>query len=129
MKLTIGGGSGALDEVQSALESVWAFNAHVPGLIRMQISIAVTEIAANILEHGRAMSFELEVHVRPDEVEVEFTDDGHPAHIDLASVRMPDELADRGRGLAMAKAVAQLVSYARDELGNHWRIVSKRFSS
>ncbi|MFN8073325.1 MAG: ATP-binding protein [Mycobacterium sp.] len=128
MKLTVGGGSGALDEVQSALETAWAFNAHVPGLIRMQVSIAVTEIAANIIEHARAVSFQIEVHVRPGEVEVELTDDGHPAEIDLAAVRMPGELAERGRGLAMAQAAVRLVSYARDELGNHWRVVSKRFS-
>ena len=129
VKLTIGGGSGALDEVQSALESVWAFNAHVPGLIRMQICIAVTEIAANMLEHARAMSIELEVHVRPDEVEVQRSDDGHPAEIDLVSVEMTGELAERGRGLAMAKAAVGLVAYARDEFGNHWRVVSKRFGS
>lgn len=128
MKLTIGGGSGALDEVQSALEKVWAFNAHVPGLIRMQVSIAVTEIAANILEHGHARSLQMEVHVRPDEVEVDLNDDGPPAQVDLSAVRMPEEMAERGRGLAMSQAAVRLVSYARDESGNHWRVVSQRFS-
>jgi serine/threonine-protein kinase RsbW len=40
---------------------------------------------------------------------------------------MPDEVAERGRGLAMAQAALRLLAYFRDELGNHWRLVSKAF--
>ena len=69
---------------------------------RMQFEVAVAEIGANIIEHaGRAgtVSLTLELELTPDRLEARFSDDGHPARVDLRTVEMPDVMADRGRGL------------------------------
>lgn len=42
---------------------------------------------------------------------------------------MPDWTASRGRGLAIAKAVLGRLDYFRDDVGNHWTLVSKEFTS
>lgn len=128
MKLDIDAGPGALDEVQGALDTFWSLHDEVPRRIRLEVGIAATEIAANIVEHCHALRIAMEIVVRRDEVEVDFTDTGDAPDVDLQSTHMPDELAERGRGLPMAQAALRLLSYVRDEFGNHWRLVSKGFS-
>lgn len=125
----IAAGPGALDEVQSVLDSFWSLHVEVPARVRMEIGIAAAEIAANILEHGFAISLRMELGLTPNEVHVEFAYAGEPVAVDLHSVSMPDEVAERGRGLAIAQAVLSLLSYVRDEAGNHWKLVSKAFSN
>ena len=95
----------------------------------MEVGIAAAEIAANILEHGCARGLHMEIQVLPDAVEIEFTDDGNPAEVDLFTIHMPDEDAERGRGLPLAQAALRMLGYFRDELGNHWKLVSKAISS
>lgn len=95
------------------------------------MEMAVAEIVANIVEHAgriQAATVEMQMRVLPDHVEVAFTDTGAEAEIDLDEVRMPEELAEGGRGLAIAKAVLERVAYHRTELGNHWTLVSRPFA-
>lgn len=120
-------GPGALEELAAALDTFWSTNNHVPAAIRMQVGIAVAEVAANIIEHGDARWLRVAMHVGLSQVHVDFNDDGAPPAIELASVVMPDELAERGRGLALAKAALGLFSYHRDQFGNHWRMISQAF--
>lgn len=122
---------GALAEVREVLDKVWSAHADVPNSVRSEISIAAGEIAANIIEHsgsGRDVQMRMEVMVLPDEVQVRFVDDGSRVDVDLDSVRMPDVKAERGRGLAVAKAVLRHLSYQRTDDGNQWTLVSERFS-
>ena len=127
MKLNIAAGPRSLDDVQIALDTFWAGHERVPANVRIEVSIAAGEIAANILEHGHASGLQMEIELHSHEVLVEFTDCGNPAEIDLFAVQMPDEAAERGRGLPLAQAALRLLAYFRDELGNHWRLVSKAF--
>jgi len=127
VKLNIAAGPGTLGDVQTALDTFWSHHDEVPTGVRLEVGIAAAEIAANILEHGCAGELQMDIAVVADEVQVEFTDSGDPAEIDLFLIRMPDEMAERGRGLALAQATLRLLSYFRDELGNHWRLVSKAF--
>ena len=99
----------------------------MPSEVRVEVGIAAGEIAANILEHGCAGELQMEIAVFSNEVHVEFTDGGNPAEVDLFRIRMPDETAERGRGLALAQSALRLLAYFRDELGNHWRLVSRAF--
>ncbi len=62
-----------------------------------------------------------------DQVHVTFTDNGLPANIDLTSVAMPDTMAERGRGLALAQTVLDQLAYRGDDLGNQWTLISQRF--
>jgi len=122
-------GPGALREIETALERTWSAHPHVPRTVRMHMAIAAGEIGANIVEHaasGRPVRIWLDVEVSPSRVNLEFTDDGEPAQIDMNAVRMPDDLAERGRGLALARAVLDELTYRRADC-NHWTLVSKRF--
>ena len=56
MKLEITNGPGALEQIHGALEAFWRKHEQVPQHIRNEISIATGEIAANILEHARAVT-------------------------------------------------------------------------
>jgi serine/threonine-protein kinase RsbW len=123
-------GPGTLADIARFLDEVLSTHQHVPDTVRMQVSIAAGEIGANIMEHaGRAqpVSIRMEVRVLIDEVWVEFIDDGAPAELDLTAVRLPDDMAERGRGLALAQAVLEKLKYRRNAK-NHWTLVSKRFS-
>jgi serine/threonine-protein kinase RsbW len=128
LKLEITNGPAALEQIHAALEAFWRKHEQVPQHIRNEISIATGEIAANILEHARAVTVWMELHARPDAIEIEFTDGGDPIDIDLDAASMPDAMAESGRGLALAQAALRLLSYFRDEVGNHGRLVSNAFS-
>lgn len=121
-------GPETLDAVQRTLDTVWA--AHdVDEVVRIHMDLAAGEIAANIIEHsggGRPVRLRMEVELDADAVRATFLDDGHPSPVDLAEVRMPDELSDRGRGLAIAHRVLDELSYRRDGEGNHWTLVRSR---
>jgi len=71
----------------------------------------------------------MDLWVLDDQVRIEFTDDGLPAEadLDLTSVRMPDVMAENGRGLALARVSLSELSYHRGPAGNRWTLVSNRF--
>lgn len=121
----------ALAEVESVLEHVCATIHRVSADTVMKLKIAVSEIVANIVEHATKgvstmVEIEMWIQVRADEVLVRFADDGNPADSEHVVTRMPDEWAERGRGLAMARAVLSHLSYERIDDRNHWTLVSPR---
>ena len=71
------------------------------------------------------MRLRMEVQLSPDAVRITVTDDGQSAPLDLSRVAMPDEMAERGRGLAIAIRVLDELSYHRDSDGNHWTLVHR----
>lgn len=96
---------------------------------RFPFEIAVAEIAANIIEHaalGQAVSMSLQLRALPERLEAEFTDEGRPARVDLEAVELPDALAERGRGLAIAMAALDELSYRRRGGVNRWILVRER---
>ncbi|MCZ4655181.1 ATP-binding protein [Dietzia kunjamensis] len=96
---------------------------------RMQFEVAVAEIAANIIEHagnGEQVTLSLELLLSPDRLEARFTDNGTPARVDLRSVEMPDALAERGRGLAIALSALDELAYRRRLGSNMWHLVCYR---
>lgn len=120
-------GPDALEQIERVLAALWAQHPHVPEDIRMRLGIAVTEIAANIIEHATAsldklVRLQMWAHVRDDEVLVTFIDDGIPAPAALPSPDMPGEQAERGRGLPMAQAVLNRLTYHRADEVNHWTL-------
>ncbi|WP_238994581.1 ATP-binding protein [Mycolicibacterium chubuense] len=117
-------GSETLAEIQGTLDLALA-NEDVSEYAKMCIELAVSEIGTNIIEHsgdGEPVRLRMVVEVQPDAIAVTFTDDGHPAPIDLSSVSMPDEASEGGRGLAIAHRVLDELSYSRDRDGNHWTL-------
>jgi serine/threonine-protein kinase RsbW len=126
-------GPDALDKIHRCLDELWSAHPELSEVVRTQLSVAVAEIGANIIEYshpGQPMRIQvrmqMQVHLLAHEVEIVFTDEGDPAHVDLATVTMPDEMAERGRGLALAKACLDRLTYRRDATGNHWTLAVKR---
>jgi serine/threonine-protein kinase RsbW len=92
----------------------------------MPFELAVVEIGANIIEHSHAaaaVTVRLELEVFEDRIVANYSDDGNPARIDLDTVSLPDDLAERGRGLAIAINVLDELGYRRADGKNHWRLV------
>lgn len=122
-------GPDALDKIHRCLEQLWSAHPELSEVLRTPVSVAVAEIGANIIEYsrpGQPVRMQMQVQVLADEVEIVFTDEGDPAHVDLNTVTMPDEMAERGRGLALAKACLDRLTYRRDSTGNHWTLAVKR---
>lgn len=120
-----------MDLIQGCLDDLWADHGEIPDAVRMDVTVAAFEIGSNIIEHsadGLPVRMGVEVRLTPQRVEVVFTDDGNPADVDLKSVSFPSDLADRGRGLALAKAVLDELAYQRDDGRNHWMLAHRRFT-
>jgi serine/threonine-protein kinase RsbW len=123
-------GSETLDDIGALLERMWFSHDHVPDAVRTEMEIAVGEISANIIEHaakGRPVRLRMEVRVLPDKVSVSVVDDGLPAQVDVNATVMPDQMAECGRGLALAHAVLDRLHYRRSFV-NHWTLVSRQFA-
>jgi glycosyltransferase involved in cell wall biosynthesis/anti-sigma regulatory factor (Ser/Thr protein kinase) len=117
-------------QVQRTLEQAWDDHPHVPDVTRMEVAIAAAEIGSNVVDHagrGRDVKVRMKMWVLADEVRIEFSDNGAPAEVDLGTLRMPDVMAENGRGLAIARASLRELNYHRDGEGNHWMLVSRRF--
>ena len=123
-------GPDTLDEIQRCLDEFWTAHTGVPQAIRTQVVTAVAEVGANIIEHAAKsgpVPIRMELRLMPGAVHIDFNDQGIPADVDLDTCSMPIEIAERGRGLPLTQAVLDHVSYQRDDTGNHWTLVSKRF--
>lgn len=121
-------GPDTLEEIQRTLELAWA-EGEVADDTKMCIELAVSEIGTNIIAYsgdGQPVRLRMVIDVRPESVAVTFTDDGHPAPVDLAQISMPDETSESGRGLALAHRVLDELSYRRDRHGNHWTLIRRR---
>jgi len=98
----IAAGQQTLDDVRPALDALSLRHDEVPTDVRMEVRIASAEIGANILEHGRAGRLRMATRILPDAVEIEFTDDGHAAEVDLFTARRRTKrrrgMGDSGRG-------------------------------
>ncbi len=121
-------GPDTLADIQQTLDRAWACH-EVPEIVRLHMDLAAGEIGANIIEHsgdGQPVHMRMSIELTADTVRAVFTDDGHPAPMDLSRVQMPDEMSEYGRGLAIAFRVLDELSYRRDTEGNHWILVHSR---
>ncbi|GAA4682989.1 hypothetical protein GCM10023215_16510 [Pseudonocardia yuanmonensis] len=120
-----------LDVVQDALGRLWADAPGVAETDRMLFETALIEIVGNLVEHarradGRPVDVEMQILVHPDRIEALLEDNGGAPPVDPADAALPaDELAESGRGLALAAAVADL-GHVRFEGGNRWTVVRHR---
>ena len=129
IRLTASTEPASVESVHALLERLWLEHGDVLPEDRMRFEIAVTEIAGNIIRHatdGGRIDFELEVVAQPDRLQADFRDDGKPVDVDLSGATLPDQLAESGRGLALALATVHELNYRRDGSTNHWRIVRWR---
>lgn len=127
-----------LDLVHAVLDRLWADNTDVSEGDRARFETAVIEILGNIVEHAyrlepaddpdgeSARRFDISLVATDEELVAAFGDNGMPVALDLSNVTMPDEDAESGRGLALAAAAVDDLSYERVEGRNHWRLLCVR---
>ncbi|MDM7489497.1 MULTISPECIES: ATP-binding protein [Rhodococcus] len=126
--LTTVTGADTLTDVHALIEEMMSAG-RVEDADRFPFEIAVAEIAANIIEHaalGQPVPMSLRLRALPERLEAEFTDEGRPARVDLGTVELPDALAERGRGLAIAMAALDELSYRRQGGINRWILARER---
>lgn len=119
--------------VHAVLEQLWSQHVDVSMVDRIRFETAVIEILGNIVEHAYEMEagdterrFDVRLIASDTALVASFGDDGMPNTIDLSDVVMPDEEAESGRGLALAMAAVDELSYDRSAGRNHWRLTCLR---
>ena len=114
-----------LDRIHELLADLFSDAGDVDGRDRIGFELAVIEVAGNIAEHSsRSPGFtcDLVVRIQPDRLEAEFRDSGEEITVDLDDAQLPDDLAESGRGLAIARAAVSELTYLREGSENTWRI-------
>jgi serine/threonine-protein kinase RsbW len=124
--VTTAEGAELLDTVHATLAAFWAEHP-VPDADRFRFELAAGEVAANIVEHagaGVTASFELAWH--DGTVVGTFLDDGAPVPEGLVeSAELPDQEAEGGRGLAVARECLDALTHERVEGRNRWVLVRR----
>ena len=92
---------------------------------RMLFELAVSEIAANIIEHARPPSVHLHIGIQGGAVVAEFTDAGPGWEGPPGPAHVVDQLLERGRGLSLARTALDEMAYERTGLTNRWRLVKR----
>jgi serine/threonine-protein kinase RsbW len=94
----------------------------------MHFEIALAEIGANVLTHGRPNDVdppvEYVLQVDLDTARASFIDRG-PSVQDFLSRPMPEASSEAGRGLPMARWLLDELVYQRDGEVNKWRLVKR----
>ncbi len=90
---------------------------------RMMFELAVSEVAANIVEHAQPPYMSLRLSAAAGRVVAEFADGGRGWSGPPSPSRLVDDLSERGRGLALARTAVDEVVYERDGPVNRWRLI------
>jgi serine/threonine-protein kinase RsbW len=117
-----------LEKVHGLLEQLWDGRSGVDLAERMRFELAVAEVAANIVEHAAGagrdpVDLNLRLTAYDDRVEARFRDTGQEATVDVGDASLPADDAEAGRGLAIALAAVDEVTYQRDGDVNCWLVV------
>jgi serine/threonine-protein kinase RsbW len=131
-----------MDVVHAALAGCWSSFSEVrplPQRWRDEFSLAVAEVAANIIQHAHAphpplVEFTLLLEHTPGHLQARFVDYGivatPPETPIMPSVAVPyEELGERGRGLALVQMTTDRFEYQRTADGENIWIIEKHFPS
>jgi serine/threonine-protein kinase RsbW len=119
----------SLDRLQDLMDEVRGDHPDLDETDLSMFETAIVEIHGNVVEHGRppgqvVYAFRLEVHA--DRLVGVLADTGN-ASPDLSALdSLPDDLAESGRGLWLAKATLDELDYSRTGDRNTWRLVRRR---
>ncbi|GEP37331.1 hypothetical protein NPS01_09940 [Nocardioides psychrotolerans] len=128
-----------MDLVHAMLEHLWISNPDISDRDRIRFEMSVIEILGNVVEHAYAADhvdvpgqdgrrFEIVIGVTDTQLMAHLGDNGLPTALDLSGVAMPDVLAESGRGLALATAALDDLSYERADGRNLWDLLCLRAS-
>ena len=114
-----------MERLHDLLEQASTEHPHVPAADVMMFETAVMELANNVVEHGRPagrVAWRFSLQVLPDALSARLSDSGeeYPGWDASGVPEMPGELAESGRGLALASAVLDHLDYRREDGVNVW---------
>lgn len=113
-----------LDAVHEALQRFMEQLTRPPAAEwRTMFELAVSEIAANIIEHARPPTIHFRVAAHSRVVVAEFTDSGRGWRSHPGPVAEIDEHVERGRGLRLAQTAVDELAYERLGNTNRWRLM------
>jgi serine/threonine-protein kinase RsbW len=92
---------------------------------RMRFELAVSEIAANIIEHAQPHVMNLRLRVHSGNVIAEFADSGLGWEGPPEPSEVLDDLAETGRGLELATTAVDDLVYERTGSTNRWQLVKR----
>ena len=119
----------SLDEVHALFARLWAAADDVQLRDRIAFETAVSEVAANIVEHaarGEAVAMRLVLRAPDDRVEANLEDLGYPYEAPAGRPPAADPMAEHGRGLMIARALTDELVYERDGGVNRWFLLRRR---
>lgn len=120
----------SLNLLHDLLERVGDEHPDLSGGDLMLFETAVIEVAGNVVEHGQPqgrVAWTFRLAVRPDRLEATLSDSGEEYPGGTWGTTMPEDLMEEnGRGLALATAVLDDLSYQRIEGVNHWTMLRRR---
>lgn len=111
-----------IDAVHDALEGLWVEVPDVSDEDRLLFTLAVSEVATNVVEHAAGdvrPTVSIRLAVDAERLVAVMSDDAEPALIRLGEVEMPGSDAESGRGLALALAALDELRHEADD-GNTW---------
>lgn len=102
---------------------------------KLQFDTALVEVVTNVIAHGHDAApcdavVHLDLCVHNDRVEAHIRDRGvpFPGTLDQPdATAMPDLDAERGRGLPIAQAALDSITYSRDDTGENCWLLVKHF--
>jgi serine/threonine-protein kinase RsbW len=117
-----------IDALHAALERLWAESADVDEMHRLRFATALSEIVANVVVHGRTAdgglpTLTVRLAAGPGGLRADLVDDGVALARRMTWELPADELAETGRGLAIAREALDELHYARVDGANHWALV------
>ncbi|HYP46093.1 MAG TPA: ATP-binding protein [Propionibacteriaceae bacterium] len=116
-----------LSQIAASLADAWESAPFVPEDDRLMFELAVLEVAGNIVVHSVPTPtwYLFELDINRQRLAGVLKDNAGRAAASLDTARMPDETAEGGRGLALAKAALDVLQYD-GATGNCWTLVRLR---
>jgi len=119
----------SLNRLQDLLDQVRREHPELDETDVSMFETAIVEIHGNVVEHGHPpgqVIYAFELEVSSDRLVGILADTGVAAP-DLSGMdELPDEMAESGRGLWLAKATLDDLQYARAGDRNTWKLVRNR---
>jgi serine/threonine-protein kinase RsbW len=140
-----------MDTVHAALDRLWAWiddalAAPPDEIWRLQVATAVAEVAGNVVRYALAPGITATMVIRllPDRLEIAFRDRGAPCpgpsmrpagdpdpleRLDeVNALAALDDLAESGRGIAIARVALDELAYSRTIDGENVWVLTKRLN-
>jgi serine/threonine-protein kinase RsbW len=113
-----------LTQIGQTLAGTWEAAPGIPGDDRLMFEVAIFEVAGNMVEHSIPTPtwFWFEIDVNSQRLAAVLRDNAGRTTVQVDAARMPDEMAEGGRGLALAKSALDILQHDAAE-GNRWTLV------